>query len=159
MRMQLLGAVVLASACLAQPSWAADSTSVSVIVSAQFSSRVSLKVSTDLLRFAVAARDQAPTMAVEFSAAARTQAGAEVLLSVEPLDGVKASGGPSNLEPSVSFAGEGAGALGGELSSAGATVAGRWTGSGLRRGRIVFALSAAEPGVYTVPVRFVLSAP
>ena len=72
---------------------------------------------------------------------------------------VDGPGGPGNLEPSVSFAGEGAGSLGGELSSAGATVAGRWTGSGHRHGRIVFALNAAEPGVYTVPVRFVLSAP
>jgi len=159
MRIQVLGAVVLASVCLAQPLLAADSTSVAVMVSAQFSSRVSLRVSNDVLRFAVAAPDQATTMAVDFSAAARTQAGAEVLLSVEALSGVAGPAGPSNLEPSVSFAGEGAGTLGGALSSAGATVAGRWTGSGLRHGRIVFAFNAAEPGVYTVPVRFVLSAP
>jgi hypothetical protein len=38
-------------------------------------------------------------------------------------------------------------------------VAGRWIGSGLRTGRLTFALRSAVAGTYSLPVRFVLSAP
>jgi hypothetical protein len=43
--------------------------------------------------------------------------------------------------------------------SAQPTVVGRWVGSGQRTGRISFALRGAGAGTYTLPVRFVLTAP
>jgi hypothetical protein len=83
-----------------------------------------------------------------------------VMLSVERRRSGGGSGGPSELEPSISFAGQGNGTLEGSLISASSqAVAGRWTGSGLRHGRLVFALHDNAPGTYVVPVRFILSAP
>ena len=136
----------------------ADTASRAVTVSATFSSRTSLKVSADLLRFEVAS-GQTATASVEFSAGTRTQSGAQVVLSVEPIRGVEGPGGAGDVETSVSFSGQGEGTLGGLLRGTGPTVAGRWIGSGMRHGRLVFALQADASGTYTVPVRFVLSAP
>lgn len=138
---------------------AADTANGAIVVNAQFSSRTSLKVSTQILQFDVAAPDQTATAAVDFSAAARTQAGAEVVLSVEPVRSVEGPGGAADVESSMTFAGEGDGTLGGVISAAGPTVAGRWIGSGLRSGRLLFALRAAASGTYTIPMRFILSAP
>ena len=137
----------------------ADTTSRALTVSVTFSSRTSLKVSADLLRFDVASSGQPATASVEFSAGTRTQSGAEVVLSVEPLRGVEGPGGAGDVETALSFAGQGEGTLQGVLRTAGPTVAGQWIGSGLREGRLVFALRAGASGTYTVPVRFVLSAP
>jgi hypothetical protein len=152
---------VLAASLLAaaSPVSAAETATASAVVSAQFSSRTSLKVSTDLLHFEVAEPGQAATATVDFAAGARTQAGAEVLLSIEQLHAVEGPGGASDVESSVSFAGEGAGTLAGALIAAGPAVAGRWIGSGLRQGRLVFALRAGASGNYMLPVRFILSAP
>jgi hypothetical protein len=136
----------------------ADTVSRALTVSATFSSRTSLKVSADLLRFDVAS-GQTATASVEFSAGTRTQSGAQVVLSVEPLRGVEGPGGAGDVETSLSFAGQGEGTLGGMLRATGPTVAGQWIGSGMRHGRLVFALQADASGTYTVPVRFVLSAP
>lgn len=154
--------LVFAAACclsVAPIASADDTTSTTVAVTARFSSRTSLKVSNDFLRFDVTAPHQPATASVDFSAGARTQAGSEVLLSVEPIRALNGPGGASDVESSVSFAGEGDGTRGGALAAFGPTVAGRWTGSGLRHGRLVFALHAGSTGGYTVPVRFVLSAP
>jgi len=152
--------VVAASLLLAaSPVSAADTATANVIVSARFASRTSLKVSTDLLRFEVAGPGQPATATVDFAAGARTQAGAEVLLSIEQLRSVEGLGGASDLESFLSFAGEGSGTLAGALIATGPAVAGRWIGSGLRQGRLVFALRAGASGNYIVPVRFVLSAP
>ena len=161
MRSILIFAGVVAANVLAAASTvsAAETATASAVVSAQFSSRTSLKVSTDLLRFEVAGPGQPATAAVDFAAGARTQAGAEVLLSIEQLHAVEGPGGASDLESSVSFAGEGAGTLAGALIAAGPAVAGRWIGSGLRQGRLVFALRAGASGNYMLPVRFILSAP
>ena len=137
----------------------ADTSSRALTVSATFSSRTSLKVSADLLRFDVASSGQAATASVEFSAGTRTQSGAQVVLSVEPLRGVEGPGGAGDVETSLSFAGQGEGTLGGVLPGTGPTVAGQWSGSGMRHGRLVFALQASASGTYTLPVRFVLSAP
>ena len=41
----------------------------------------------------------------------------------------------------------------------GPSTVGRWRGSGLRRGRLVFTLRDGTAGPSSVPVRFVLSAP
>ncbi len=138
---------------------AADTANASVVVNAQFSSRTSLKVSTELLQFDVARPDQPALAAIDFLAAARTQAGAEVVLSVEPLRGLEDPGGAAGVESSMTFAGEGDGTLGGVVASAGPTVAGQWVGSGRRAGRLLFSLRAGATGAYTVPIRFVLSAP
>ena len=161
MRSVLFFAGVVAASVLAaaSPVSAAETATASAVVSAQFSSRTSLKVSTDLLHFDVAGPGQAATATVDFAAGARTQAEAEVLLSIEQLHAVQGPGGASDLEWSVSFAGEGAGTLAGALVATGSAVAGRWIGSGLRQGRLVFALRAGASGNYILPVRFILSAP
>ena len=153
-RFLLTLAVVLG---LAAPSVAADSTSASatVVVNAQFSTRTSLKVSSQMLQFAVGAGDQSPSVAVDFSAAARTQAGGEVMLLIEPLGGADddVEGGAE-----MTFAGEGQGTGRGSLAVGGLTPVARWTGSGLRTGRLTFTLRGSA-GRYTVPVRFLLTAP
>jgi hypothetical protein len=154
-----VGVVAASVLAVASPVSAADTATANVVVSAKFTSRTSLKVSTDLLQFDVAGPGQPATAIVDFAAGARTQAGAEVLLSIEQLHGVEGPGGASELESSVSFAGEGAGTLAGALVAAGPAVAGRWIGSGLRQGRLVFALRAGASGNYILPVRFILSAP
>ena len=152
----VVAAIVLAAASTVS---AADAATARVVVSVQFASRTSLKVSTDLLQFEVAGPNRPATASVDFTAGARTQAGAEVLLSIEQLRAVQGPGGASDLESSVSFVGEGDGTLAGALVATAPAVAGRWLGSGLRQGRLVFALRAGASGNYILPVRFVLSAP
>jgi len=137
------------------PAASAETASGMVVVTVLFSSRTSLTVSSELLRFDVAAAGETATAAVDFTAGARTVAGSEVLLSVEPAVGLHgASPGPR-----VSFAGVGAGTLAGSLGPTGPTVAGRWAGSGLRTGRLVFSVSPPASGSYALPIRFVLTAP
>jgi hypothetical protein len=155
--LSLMGVVILVPG--AQPASAGDTATAAIVVHATFSSRTSLKVSTELLRFDVARPGSEAAAAVDFSAAARTQAGAEVVLSVQPLQIVEGPGGAADAESSMTFAGEGDGLLAGVVINGGAAVAGRWTGSGLRTGRVLFSMRAAAAGTYTVPVRFVLSAP
>ena len=131
----------------------AESTSSTVAVVAGFGSRTSLKVSSQILQFAVTDPEEPAIAVIEFSAGARTQAGAEVLLTVERLPSMDCPEGTL-----VMFAGEGRGTTAGTLDAVGPTMIARWTGSGLRTGRLTFVLRAA-PGSYTVPVRFVLAAP
>ena len=138
---------------------AAETASATVTINAQFASRTSLTVSTELLQFDVARTDRPALAVVDFATAARTQAGAEVVLSVEPLHSAEGPGGAADIESSITFTGEGDGTLGGTIAAAGATPAGRWIGSGVRNGRLLFSLRAAAPGTYTVAMRFVLSAP
>ena len=144
---------------LAAPTAAAasDSATSSITITAVFESRTSLKVSSQLLQFDVANPDQPAMASVDFSAGARTRSGGDVVLTVEPLRGIEGPGGAADVETSVTFSGAGAGMLTGTLQ--GASVAGRWNGSGLRTGRLTFAVRAAAAGTYTVPVRFVLSTP
>jgi hypothetical protein len=154
-----IAAVLLASACVMPVSAWADQANGSVTVTAQFSSRTSLTVSASTLQFDVASPSVEATVAVEFAAGARTASGAEVILSIEPMRAVEGPGGAADVETSLSFASDGSGTPGGPVASHGSTVAGRWIGSGLRQGRLVFSLRAGAAGAYTVPVRFVLSAP
>ena len=154
-----VGVVAASLLSAASPVSAAETATASASVSAQFSSRTSLKVSTDLLHFEVVEPGQPATATVDFAAGARTQAGAEVLLSIEQLHAAQGPGGASDIESSVSFTGDGAGTLDGALVAAGPAVAGRWIGSGMRQGRLVFALRAGASGNYMLPVRFILSAP
>jgi hypothetical protein len=125
-------------------------------VQATVSARTSLRVSTDVLDFGLVAPGRPATASVEFSAGARTAAGAEVMMSVETL---AAAEGGDMASWDLSFAGRGEGTTRGDISESGPTVAGRWIGSGLRRGRVVFVLVASTEGVFRVPVRFLLSAP
>lgn len=137
----------------------AEQATGSVVVTAQFSSRTSLDVSARLLRFEVENAGETASVAVDFAAGARTALGGEVLLSVEAVRAVDGPGGAADIETLLSFTGEGAGTLDGPVAAHGPTVAGRWSGSGLRSGRLVFALRAGAAGTYEVPLRFVLSAP
>jgi hypothetical protein len=141
------------------PAAAAETATGSVTVTAQFGSRTSLKVSTQVLQFDVARPGDPATAVVEFSAGARTRDGGEVVLSVEPMRAIDGPGGAADVDAALTFAGDGAGTLSGALDAAATSVAGRWSGSGLRSGRLVFALRASAPGTYTVPVRFVLTTP
>jgi hypothetical protein len=131
----------------------AETTSSTVAVVAGFGTRTSLRVSSQLLQFAVSEPDVPAVAVVEFSAGARTQTGADVLLTIERLPSIDCPEGSA-----VTFAGNGPGTGAGTLAAAGGTLAARWTGSGLRTGRLTFVLRAA-PGTYTIPVRFVLSTP
>jgi hypothetical protein len=96
---------------------------------------------------------------VEFVASARTHGQGEVVLTVEPVRGIEGPGGASDLDAAVAFSGDGAGTQTGLLRTADPVVAGRWTGSGRRTGRLRFSLNTDTIGAYSLPVRFVLSAP
>ena len=131
----------------------AESTSSSVAVVAGFGTRTSLKVSSEVLQFAVSEPDAPAVAVIEFAAGARTQAGADVLLTVERLPGPDCP-----EQAAVTFLGDGPGTGAGTLPVAGATPVARWTGSGRRTGRLTFVLRAPA-GTYNLPIRFVLSAP
>jgi hypothetical protein len=149
----------MVGASLTVPVVAAEQASASIVVHARFHSRTSLRVSARLLQFEVPTESQAAIAAVDFSAGARTAADAEVVLSVEAARSIGGPGGAADVETSLSFSGEGDGTRSGSVGTDIPTVAGRWTGSGLRTGRLVFTLRAAAPGAYSVPLRFVLSTP
>jgi hypothetical protein len=152
--------LVATAICITGGSVAAAATATSVVVvSVQFSSRTSLKVSADTLQFDLSTPGDTATAAIDFSAAVRTRTSAEVLLSVEQVRGVPGPGGASDVDSALTFSGQGNGTVDGALGGMAPAVAARWTGSGLRDGRLVFALRAGAPGRYVVPVRFVLSAP
>jgi hypothetical protein len=138
---------------------AAESTTASIVITAQFSSRTSLKVSSQLLHFDVSDPDRAALAVIDFSAAARTRQAGEVVLTVEGIGSLDGPGGAADVETSLTFSGEGAGVVPGDLHGTAPSVAGRWIGSGLRTGRLTFALRASAAGTYSLPVRFVLSAP
>jgi hypothetical protein len=78
---------------------------------------------------------------------------------MEPSRGIDGPGGAADVETSLQFSGEGSGTLAGPVAARGMTTAGRWIGSGLRTGRLIFQLRASAAGTYAVPLRFVLSAP
>lgn len=138
---------------------AAESATATVTVTASFSSKTSLQVSRDVLRFDVVDADREATAVVEFTAGARTHQGGDVVLTVEPARAIEGPGGAADVETQVRFAGDGTGTRSGVLSPGGPVIAGRWNGSGRRAGQLVFGLRAGAPGSYSVPLRFVLSAP
>jgi hypothetical protein len=126
---------------------------------ASFSSHSSLRVSSSLLSFDVADPRAEAQTSVEFSAAARTRLDGEVVLTVEAGGAFDAPAGASASALEVVYQQEGGG-QGGTLSGQGPGIAGRWVGSGVRQGRVVFTLrGASASGRYTMPVRFVLSLP
>ena len=128
-----------------------DTTTRSILAHAQVAARSSLIVSSELLQFQVMAPSQAATATVDYVAGVRTHAGAEVLLTVETTSALDAT--------NVSVANLGEGGAQGAMTTMRPVIAGRWIGSGRRTGRISFSLFASTAGVYSIPVRFVLSAP
>jgi hypothetical protein len=146
-------------AALPGPAAAESQAVATVTVTAQFHSRTSLRVSAHVLHFDVIDPAQPAMVGIDFEAGARTLAGSDVVLSVEPARALDGPGGAADVEASLSFQGSGDGVLAGALDARAPTVAGRWRGSGLRSGRLTFSLRAAAAGSYTVPVRFVLSTP
>jgi hypothetical protein len=163
----LLSAVVMAAVQSVATIASAETASTTLRVVATFNSRTSLSVSADVLQFEVVSAGDPAVAMVDFSARARTAGSAQVVLSVEPLQDVQGPSGPAlssvegpaALQASLTFSGVGEGTLSGAVAPSGLTVASRWTGSGLWHGTLMFALRATAPGKYTVPVRFVLSAP
>lgn len=139
--------------------WAEDVARATVHVNVQVAARTSLQVSSELLHFDVARPGDAATVAVDFRAAARTAGASDVMLTIEPLHGLEGPGGAADVDASLSVSGEGDGLVSGDVRAAQTTVVGRWQGSGLRRGRLVFTLRANAPGRYAMPVRFVISTP
>ncbi len=136
---------------------AGETATATVTVSVQIASRTSLRVSSDVLHFDAPGTNMPASADVEFSAGARVPHGADVVLTVEP-EGAIASGGAADVETAVTFEGEGEGTVNGTLAAM-PSVASRWQGSGLRKGRIRFTLHTTAAGTYAVPVRFVLTTP
>ena len=148
--------MAIASAATAQ---ASDTKTAVVQAHATIGTRTSLTVSSEQLQFVVTEPDQASVATIDFVAGARTQPGGEVVLTIETARGLEGPGGAADVDASITFAAEGEGTLAGTMTAATPVVAGRWTGSGRRSGRLSFSLRASAPGAYTMPVRFILSAP
>jgi hypothetical protein len=145
--------------CAAAPAHAQQRTSHAVQARVHFDPRTSLTVSTSVLEFHHADPLASSRVTVDFTARARTHASGEVLLTVEPLRSIQGPGGAADVETALTFAGEGEGTLSGALPGGTSTVVGRWTGSGTRDGRVTFSLRSPVSGDYTLPVRFVITAP
>jgi len=148
----------LAVLVAASASPSADTTA-HLTLTATVSGRTRLSVSARVLAFDVLPDEAQATTVLDFSAAARTLAGGEVVLTIEPEHWLVGPGGAADADAVVTFAGDGDGTLYGALQPRTASVAGRWVGSGLRDGRLFFTLQTAAPGSYRLPVRFVLSTP
>ncbi len=155
MRILFPAGVVAGLLIVAVNASAAETACASMTVVATFSSRTTLQVSSDLLEFNVVSADAPATASVDFLAAARTHAGGPVVLSIEPVHPTSSEAGFSSL----TFDGDGVGTSSGRITGDALTVAGQWIGSGVRRGRLVFALRSTALGNHVVPIRFVLSAP
>ena len=125
----------------------------SVSATVSFAPRTALTVSTRTLHFVVTDALTPATASVEFSAAARTLADGSVALMADAA-GMRRTAfrcfardcfRTGRHRPR-------------SLSSQQPVVAGRWTGSGVRSGRITFQLRA-QPGSYDIPLRFSCRSP
>jgi hypothetical protein len=148
---------MLALALCARVAAGEEVASRNVTVNVSLATRTSLKVSSQVLQFDVTQPGGAATAALDFTAGARMPAGCDVVLTIEPLRAVVCSGGAAVAD--LSFIGEGPGMLTGSMAADRSTIVGRWQGSGLREGRVVFKLRASAAGSYTLPVRVVLITP
>jgi hypothetical protein len=138
---------------------ASDTATATIAAHARFASRTSLRVSAQTLHFDVTDPGAPATLRVDFVAGARTRPGGEVVLTIEPLRVIEGPGGAADVGASVEFSGETEGTLAGIISTTGAVVAGRWVGSGRHAGSLRFSLRSGVAGTYSLPVRFVLTAP
>ena len=155
----LTGLVVFVGSLSTPASASAAEATASIQVHAQMSSRTVLTVSAQSLHFNVVNPAEGASASVDFSAAARTHAGADVVLSIEVPHGIADEAGVGGDQRDLSFVGHGEGTYGGAMRAAAPSVAARWVGSGRRTGRLVFTLRARAAGAYRLPVRFVLAAP
>ena len=150
-----LTSLVLGWSLAASSVSAAETATASVRVNVQVASRTSLRVSSQVLRFDVPEPGGEATASIDFTAGARVAAGADVMLTVEPIG----SGLAGDATSRPTFTGEGDGMLSGAIDASTASIAGRWRGSGQRHGRLLFKVRLNAAGHYTMPVRFVLSTP
>lgn len=157
--MRLVCALVTLFAAAGQVAVLSADTDATVAVSVRVSSRLSLRVSTNVLEFTVPDGSRSATSVVEFTAAARLASGSGVVLNVEPGEAVHGPGGAADVDTEITFAGEGNGTRAGTLTPSTAAIAATWQGSGRRHGRIIFTLHTSSPGVYRVPVQLVLTTP
>jgi hypothetical protein len=126
-----------------------------LVLRASLAPRTSLHVSTMRLRFDVAADGHGAIATVDYRAAARTEAGRPVLLTIEPDGDLEAADGSGTTGLAVGCGGQ-ASYL--ELTSGQPSLIGRWMGSGLWQGVVGCRLDrAVAPGRYSLPVKFVLS--
>lgn len=133
--------------------------SVAVIATATIAPRTSLKTSARVLEFRIEPGTTEAVAVVEFTAAARALPDAEVLMTVTPDGGLIGPGGAADVDAELTFSGEGSGIPGGTLTLTESSTTARWTGGGLRNGRLVFKLRASSPGDYKLPVRFAVRIP
>jgi len=163
---RVVGALAVAAAlcCALAPALrASDTASAIVSFHSDINASSSLRVSSSLLTLEPglqSADGRVVLGTIEFRAAARTRSDGEVVLTVEtPADlGALVPGSTDGLS-GIDFTGIGDGAVTGRLRSD-AQVAGRWVGSGVRSGQIVFSMRGPAAGSSaTVPLRFVLSLP
>jgi len=158
-----LASALMMCGALAYPMHASDVATTNVRFQSDISASTSLRVSSSLLRVAAQPDTGAGAVVIgtiDYRAAARTRRDGEVVLTVEAQSDPSAlAGGAADADLAIDFQGVGDGARGGVLRSDAPQVAGRWVGSGVRTGQLVFTLrgAAAQPG--SIPLRFVLSLP
>ena len=163
LRRALATAAVLGGA-LALPIYASDVASSVVRFQSEVAASTALRVSSSALRVGPQTGTRADSVwvgTIDYRAAARTRSDGEVVLTVEAQSDLLSPAGTSaDGESPIEFEGLGDGARGGVLRNAVPQVAGRWVGSGVRTGQLVFRLrgTTATAGA-TVPLRFVISLP
>jgi hypothetical protein len=136
----------------------AESAPATVKVTAQLSSRTSLRVSNDVLQFEVLYPTQPVVVSVGFVAGARTTDRSPVLLLFEMVEAVRGIDGVHHGDATLTLMNEDGGVIT-ELKPGTPATARRWVGSGQRAGRLLFALRAETAGRYRVPMRLTLTAP
>jgi hypothetical protein len=153
-------AVAAAGLTLAAAGVGAQSTQ-HLIISARVGPRTAVRTSASVLHVDPGA-GPGPSIvgAIDVEACARTRTDGEVILTVEALASVDdLAGGAASGAVVIEYAGSEPGMLSGALSRV-PQVAGRWTGSGVRRGTLTFTLRSAGPVAGgSLPLRFLLSVP
>jgi hypothetical protein len=143
------------TATLLHPTALASQTQIAthaVVARAEMGRRARVVVSSEILHFHVGDEGAPAGFSIAYRAGARTSSTGDVLLSVRP---VNLSGVSSAIALTVV---SGPDAVPGLLTAGHPTIAARWTGGGVRDGRLSFQLTAA-PGTYAIPVEFRITAP
>jgi hypothetical protein len=155
-----IGLLCVGTALSADPA-AAQQSARSLVLGATVAHASSLRLSSSALHaWSVPGGSEVVVGTIAFDASARTRSTGEVILTVEALrDPDTLNGGPSANAVVVEYGGAFDGVVPGVLST-GPQVAGRWTGSGVRHGQLVFTLrSPVTLTGGTIPLRFVLATP
>ena len=151
----VVSCLVFADAADAQHVYA----STTVMATATFAPRPTLAVSSHVLRFRIEPGATQAEAAIDFTAAMRAMPDAQIVLTIEAGKAIQGPGGAADVDAVLTFTGESDGVQTGALEANRAVVAARWSGGGQRRGRLVFTLHGPAPGVYTVPVSYLLGTP